>query len=884
MDAKKTLKILILEENQSEIKLIESILMDSEIQFESKNAKTENDFFKYVNRFRPDIILAGTNLTKYSVHEALSFLKEQSLLIPFILITGAIPEELAKDYLKNGVDEYLTKFNLLTLPSVITKAIGIKATIKQKIVTDELNKENEAKLQTFFDNNPESIFELSFNCEIINLNKSAKDLLGISETKLAGKKIKLSDYLESSNLKDFKEIFANSCRGFKRSILAQFQLPKKEIVWLDCKFLPLFNHEQNVSSVLLIAINATEKEKAKSELSYTKTNYEKLASSIDEALLSVDKNFNVVQFNDVASKMIHRVRGINVKSGTTLKEFARSSERVIIWSDRFNRALSGEKFHVEDIFELSGEKLYAQITLYPIYDNNEIVGVTILGRDISDYKKAEIELKKSEQIFRTLSENAPVGIIKLDDNGNCIYANEYMTNLLGTTFEKVSALGWLDFIHKDDKIEFYNKLNKFLGSKRNLVTKIRFSGKDQETIWTKVGIAIIESEEGTSSIGTVTNITDLKKAYDNLNEKQVIIDSVEQNPRIGFWVRDFQNEEKALWSESVYKIFEQDKANGPIPITNLVSLIHPDDRETFIQNMNSVRNGLFINQEYRILPKSGILKYIFYSAYPILDKNNHIVKISGTILDLTDNYTKDKELNNQKILMTSAFEIASIGLWEHNVAERTTIWSKETKRIFGLKDNEAPLSLEVYSAIIHPDDRKGFLDFFNQQVITGKPGSFEYRIFIHGEIRTHLTFSHPFLNKLNKAERLTGIIIDKTSNRKTENSLKATEKLFNSFFENIPNAIFIEDRDGNILNVNKKGCELQGMEKAALIGKNISDLIPINDKVKILSDFRKMFDGEISEISSKSYKLSGESSTVEINAMKITYKDIPAVLLNVREV
>ena len=74
------------------------------------------------------------------------------------------------------------------------------------------------------------------------------------------------------------------------------------------------------------------------------------------------------------------------------------------------------------------------------------------------------------------------------------------------------------------------------------------------------------------------------------------------------------------------------------------------------------------------------------------------------------------------------------------------------------------------------------------------------------------------------------------------------------------------------------------MEKAALIGKNISGLIPINDKVKILADFRKMFDGEISEISSKSYKLSGESSTVEINAMKITYKDIPAVILNVREV
>ena len=44
MSLSNPLKVLILEENQSEIKLFESILKDSNIDFESKSAKTESDW------------------------------------------------------------------------------------------------------------------------------------------------------------------------------------------------------------------------------------------------------------------------------------------------------------------------------------------------------------------------------------------------------------------------------------------------------------------------------------------------------------------------------------------------------------------------------------------------------------------------------------------------------------------------------------------------------------------------------------------------------------------------------------------------------------------------------------------------------------------------
>ena len=108
--------------------------------------------------------------------------------------------------------------------------------------------------------------------------------------------------------------------------------------------------------------------------------------------------------------------------------------------------------------------------------------------------------------------------------------------------------------------------------------------------------------------------------------------------------------------------------------------------------------------------------------------------------------------------------------------------------------------------------------------------------------------------------------------------------MFNSFFENVPDAIFIEDNYGTILNVNKKACELQGISKKQLIGKNISELIPDADKSKLMADFKKLFNGEITEHISTYYKITGEPADIEIKAMRISYKDVPAVLLNVREV
>ncbi|REJ84271.1 MAG: response regulator [Bacteroidetes bacterium] len=73
------IRILILEELVSEMMILQSILSDAGIQFSSKNVKTEKEFIRIVNRFKPDVIISGKHFSKLSFQDCLTFTREQNL-------------------------------------------------------------------------------------------------------------------------------------------------------------------------------------------------------------------------------------------------------------------------------------------------------------------------------------------------------------------------------------------------------------------------------------------------------------------------------------------------------------------------------------------------------------------------------------------------------------------------------------------------------------------------------------------------------------------------------------------------------------------------------------------------------------------------------------
>jgi PAS domain S-box-containing protein len=117
-----------------------------------------------------------------------------------------------------------------------------------------------------------------------------------------------------------------------------------------------------------------------------------------------------------------------------------------------------------------------------------------------------------------------------------------------------------------------------------------------------------------------------------------------------------------------------------------------------------------------------------------------------------------------------------------------------------------------------------------------------------------------------------------------EQAFRESEQRFRDLFEGSPEAIFVEDLAGNVLDANPAACHLHGLTLKQLIGRNVRDLVPPERREETVRDFRKLAAEEVSRLEGQSLAVDGRVTPVEIHAGRIAYAGRPAVLLHVRDV
>lgn len=110
--------------------------------------------------------------------------------------------------------------------------------------------------------------------------------------------------------------------------------------------------------------------------------------------------------------------------------------------------------------------------------------------------------------------------------------------------------------------------------------------------------------------------------------------------------------------------------------------------------------------------------------------------------------------------------------------------------------------------------------------------------------------------------------------------LQERERLYHTVFDASPDAIFIEDLDGNVLDVNPAACGLHGLTRDQLIGKNVSDLVPKEHRHMVVGQ-TQMVEGEVEGYS---LAIDGRRIPVSIRSSAIAYMGRPAILLHVRDI
>ena len=110
--------------------------------------------------------------------------------------------------------------------------------------------------------------------------------------------------------------------------------------------------------------------------------------------------------------------------------------------------------------------------------------------------------------------------------------------------------------------------------------------------------------------------------------------------------------------------------------------------------------------------------------------------------------------------------------------------------------------------------------------------------------------------------------------------LQERERLFRTVFEDSPDAIFIEDLEGNVLDANPAACRLHGVTHDQLVGMNVSALVPPDYRDSVAHP-EQLVEGEIEGFS---LGTGGRRIPVSIRTSRITYMGRAALLLQVRDI
>ncbi len=111
--------------------------------------------------------------------------------------------------------------------------------------------------------------------------------------------------------------------------------------------------------------------------------------------------------------------------------------------------------------------------------------------------------------------------------------------------------------------------------------------------------------------------------------------------------------------------------------------------------------------------------------------------------------------------------------------------------------------------------------------------------------------------------------------------LQEREHLFRMVFEYSPDAIFIEDLEGNVLDANPAACRLHRLTHDQLVGKNVAELVPGELRDSVVRQIGKLVDGEVEGISLVS---DGKKIPVSIRSSAIEFMGQKAILLHVRDI
>lgn len=470
--------------------------------------------------------------------------------------------------------------------------------------------------------------------------------------------------------------------------------------------------------------------------------------------------------------------------------------------------------------------------------------IKVIGtlQDITERKKIELELLKSQSLLALGEEISNSGTFELDiTNGRTTWSPNFYRITGIDSQKRISGNYFLSCVHPDDRKAYSATIAESLSSGigHEFIYRIIRPDTGQVVHLQANGRRIHGEDNVVRWIGSVLDISDRIHNQVELERSKASLVEAQKIAKVGSWEWEVGTE-KVDWSDEMFRIYETERRN--ITLTDVKSFIHPEDRERVeMITSRDLNEDITAAIEYRLLLESGTVKHVISSAKQIKDNSGKVVRLIGTLQDVTDQVRVNQEQEAHRIQRELTVRASHIGVWHWNLSESRLVWDERCFEIFGLATTE-PLDTTRFLQSVHPDDTEMVQRSIQHSMASGEYKT-EYRIVVDGNVKYIHAQGRTTFNDKGQPIRMDGIILDMTERHEMEMALRQSEQLFRDMAESITEVFWLTDWNLNeVLYVSPRYETLYGMPVESLYedSSSWSKAIHPEDLERATSQFRKL--------------------------------------------
>ena len=382
-----------------------------------------------------------------------------------------------------------------------------------------------ARLISLIENTTDVIWSVDMDYCFLTLNTAAKDFFKVE----MAKEVEIGDYffdiITGDQANQWKEYYTQAFANEHHSFEDSRKRLDKQVAYCEFFINTVRENGQGIQGFSVFKRDITERRVKEMMILESESKLNAIINNNNDAIWLVDANYHIIHFNAAFIRMSQRVYGKDPKHQKSFLELLPDDKNSSKWKQRLDKSFQGQQSTFMDVYKVGWDKTYYDIMTYPIFQNEQITGVTVIARNVTDKENAQIELRKSEERYNLAVAGSQEGIWDWDLENNHVYFSKRWKAMLGYEDDEIQGKyeAFNNLIHPDDIPKVSNALQLYFEQKvSKYELEIRLKHKDGSWRWIRTtGVALWNSQKRVYRMaGSHVDVTQRKENEINLRNKE----------------------------------------------------------------------------------------------------------------------------------------------------------------------------------------------------------------------------------------------------------------------------------------------------------------------------------------------------------------------------